>query len=129
MPLGGGGGGLKNVGVLCQINECHMAYIQHNTHLCGMSSHNKFPFKTSAVTSTHSHCALTDMNKYQQFEGARSNHKSSMWHWIIHTLKHTFKAGFCSSVIMLEQMECNCLHRCTQRLCHSLEISFLNCKP
>lgn len=35
--------------VKCQRDGCYMAEIQHNTHLCGMSTHNKFLFKTSAV--------------------------------------------------------------------------------
>lgn len=51
--------------IRCQKDECDMAKIQNNTHLCGMSSHNKFLFKTSAVTPTHSNCALVDIHQYQ----------------------------------------------------------------
>lgn len=55
--------------IKCQKDEYDTANIQNNTRLCGMSSHNKFLFKTSAVTSTRSHCARTDINQYQPLKG------------------------------------------------------------
>lgn len=45
-------------------NVKRMANILHNAHLCGMSSHNKFLFKISAVTSTHSNNVFTDIYQY-----------------------------------------------------------------
>ncbi len=51
--------------VKCQKDECDMTNFQNNTHLCGMSTHNMFLYKTSAGTVTQSHCAFTDNNQYQ----------------------------------------------------------------
>lgn len=50
--------------IRCQKDECNMAKILYNKHLC-ISSHNKFAFQTLAVTSWHSTRALVETLQYQ----------------------------------------------------------------